>query len=142
MVTSGQVASIVCRFLPVAIARTAGAMPCAEKMSHGVVGNLVHLLDEAGALVAQLVDDVAVVDDLLAHVDRAVADLEGLLDDVDRAHDARAEAAQAGDEELLDAGCPEKSRVASPGHRLRELLLLARPSRRPALAEGARPRSG
>src|SRR6202162_2228270 len=75
----------------------------------GPVGHFIGLLDEHGALGAQLVHDVAVVDDLLAHVDGSVAHLEGAVHDVDRAHDARAESAQARDEELLDGrlwGCP------------------------------------
>ena len=55
----------------------------------------------------QFIDDVAVMDDFLADVDRAVDHLERLLDDVDRAHDARAEAPQAGDQELLDADVRE-----------------------------------
>jgi len=67
-----------------------------------VVGDLVHLFDEAGALFAQLVHDVAVVDDLLADVHGPIDDLERLFDDVDRAHHAGAEAPQTGDEELLD----------------------------------------
>ena len=67
------------------------------------VGDLVDFLDEDGPFLPQLVHDVAVVDDLLAHVDRAVADLQGPVHHVDRAHDAGAEAAQPGHEELLDA---------------------------------------
>jgi hypothetical protein len=73
----------------------------------GVVGNLVDLFDEPGALVAQLVDDVAVVDDLLANVDRAVEDLERFLDHVDRTDDARAEPTQTGDQKLLDPDARE-----------------------------------
>src|SRR5262249_31030674 len=68
------------------------------------IRHFVDFLDEDRALGAQLVHDVSVVDDLLADVDLAVADLEGPLDDVDRPDDAGAEAAQARDQELLDPG--------------------------------------
>src|SRR6185369_17717076 len=69
--------------------------------------DLVRLLHEDGALLAQLVHDVPVVDDLLAHVDRSVHDLERLLDDVDGANDPGAEAAQAGDQEPVDLDARE-----------------------------------
>ena len=95
--TSGQVASIVCSPFCGGEGADLGRDAVGREDQRGVVGDLVHLFDEAGALVAQLVDDVAVVDDLLADVDGAVGDLEGLLDDVDGAHDAGAEPAQARD---------------------------------------------
>ena len=68
----------------------------------GAVRDLVDFLDEDRPFALELVDHVSVVDDLLAHVDGPVADLEGLLDDVDRADHARAEAAQASHQERFD----------------------------------------
>ena len=67
----------------------------------GVVGHLVQLVDEVRALGAQRLHHVAVVDDLLAHVDRRGAHLQRELDDVDRAVDAGAEAAGPGQHDLL-----------------------------------------
>ena len=68
----------------------------------GVVRHLVQLVHEVGALGAQRLHDVPVVDDLLAHVHRRRADLQGQLDDVDGAVHARAEAAGAGKDDVLE----------------------------------------
>src|SRR5207253_9632215 len=57
-----------------------------------------------GALALQLIHDVSVVNDLLAHVDRPVADLERLFDDVDRPNHSRAEAAQLRHEQRFHGG--------------------------------------
>ena len=57
-------------------------------------GNLGQMLDESGALRAEAFDDVPVVNDLVTHVHRRAEALERLLDDVDRADDARAEASR------------------------------------------------
>ena len=46
--------------------------------------DLVDVVDEHRAAALQLADDVGVVDDLLAHVDRGAALLERALDDLDR----------------------------------------------------------
>src|SRR6185312_14564546 len=46
--------------------------------------HLVDLLDEAGALGAQALDDMPVVDDLMADIDGWAVFLEGPLDDLDR----------------------------------------------------------
>jgi hypothetical protein len=67
-----------------------------------VVGHLVQLVHEVGALGPQRLHDVPVVHDLLAHVDRRRADLQGQLDDVDRAIDPRAEAAGPGQHDILE----------------------------------------
>ena len=61
----------------------------------GAVGHLVELLDEDGAAPLELGDDVLVVDDLLADVDRRAALGERELDDLDRPLDAGAERARA-----------------------------------------------
>ena len=57
-------------------------------------GTSIEFLDEARALRAQALDDVAVVDDLVADVDGRAVLRERLLDDVDRADHARAKAAR------------------------------------------------
>ena len=60
-------------------------------------GNLGGIVDEDGALAAQILDDVPVVDDLVAHVDRRAVAGEAQLDDLDGAVDARAETAGIGE---------------------------------------------
>ena len=65
------------------------------------LGNLVLGLDEDRAAGLEVADDMDVVDDLVAHVDRRPMLLEQLLDDVDRAHDSGAEASRRGDENAL-----------------------------------------
>ncbi len=65
-----------------------------------VVGNLVELVDEHRAELAQAIDDKAVVDDLVADVDRRSELLERQLDDLDRAVDAGAESARRGDQHV------------------------------------------
>ena len=67
---------------------------------HGpIVRDLVELVDEHRAELAQAVDDEAVVDDLVADVDRRSEPLERELDDLDRAVDSRAKAARGGDQD-------------------------------------------
>ena len=51
-------------------------------------------------MLAQPVDDEAVVDDLVAHIDRRAEPLERQLDDLDRAIDAGAKAARRGDQHM------------------------------------------
>jgi hypothetical protein len=51
---------------------------------HGAPRHRVHVLDEDRALLTKPVHDVAVVHDLVDHVDRAAVDLERTLDDLDR----------------------------------------------------------
>ena len=63
------------------------------------VRHLVELLDEHRAQRAQALDDVAVVHDFVAHVDRRAEQLERALDDVDRAIDAGAETARIGEQD-------------------------------------------
>ena len=75
---------------------TALATPWAEKITgRSPAGASASSLDEDDALSLERVDDVFVVDDLVAHVDRRAVDLERPLDHVDRAHDAGAEAARS-----------------------------------------------
>ncbi len=61
------------------------------------VGHLVEFLDEDRALGLQLVDDMRVVDDLVADIDRAAVRRERAVDDLDRADDAGAKAARLGE---------------------------------------------
>ncbi len=57
------------------------------------LGNLLEILGEDRSLAAKILDDVAVVDDLVAHVHGLAVHLECKLDDLDRSIDAGAEAA-------------------------------------------------
>ena len=61
-----------------------------------VLGHLVELLDEHGTQRAQLVDDVPVVDDLVADIDRRPVLAQRLLDHVDGPLDPGAESTRAG----------------------------------------------
>jgi hypothetical protein len=69
------------------------------------------LVDEDGAARLEVADDVEVVDDLLADVDRRPVEVERLLDRLDRALDAGAVAAGSRQEHLRDPA----GRVPSPG---------------------------
>ena len=76
-----------------------GATPCAEKTTVAPSGTSSSLLDEDRAAPRQLGHDVAVVDDLLAHVDRRAGNVERPLDGLDGAVDAGAVAARGGEQE-------------------------------------------
>ena len=67
------------------------------------LGDLGLAVDEDRAALAQPLDDVLVVDDLLAHVDGRPVALERALDRLDRAIDARAVAARRGEKDAFDA---------------------------------------
>src|SRR5262249_4175342 len=56
-------------------------------------GHLVQLLDEDRALRLQALDDIFIMDDLMAHIDRRTMDPQRLLHSVDGPHHAGAEAA-------------------------------------------------
>ena len=62
--------------------------------------DVVEGLDEVHAAPAEILEDVAVVHDLVQHVDRRAVELERAVDDLDRAVDAGAEAARRGEEHL------------------------------------------
>ena len=59
-----------------------------------VVGNLVEFLDEDRAHVTQTVDHIAVVDDLVAHIDRGAVLFQRQDDDLNRPLDTGAKAAR------------------------------------------------
>ena len=71
------------------------------RKDHGGVGfgDLVQLLHKNGAFRLQGLDHVAVVDDLVAHVDGRPELLQRQLDDLDGAVDAGAEAARSGQQD-------------------------------------------
>ena len=64
------------------------------------VRHLVQLLDENRSQPAQPVDDEAVMDDFVAHIDRRAEALDRQLDDLDGAVDPGAEAARGGDQDF------------------------------------------
>ncbi len=61
---------------------------------HRALRNLREVVDEDDAARGKVLDDVAVVHDLVEHVHGRAVDLERLLDDLDRAVDAGAETAR------------------------------------------------
>ena len=68
---------------------TAFGTPWAEKMTGcSPSGTSSSLLDEDRALLLQILHHIAVVDDLVAHIDPLAIALERLLDNVDRPDDA------------------------------------------------------
>lgn len=70
---------------------------------HGALGRVLGLLDEGGPLLAQALDDVAIVDDLVSYVDRPLRPGEGELHDLDRSIDAGTETAGAGEQDAHGA---------------------------------------
>ena len=77
------------------------------------LGYLGGVVDEDRTALLERLDDVPVMDDLLADVDGRALLLEGLLDGLDGAVDARAVAAGLGQQEAF-AG-----RIVAAGHDLR-----------------------
>ena len=64
-----------------------------------VVRHLVELVDEDRALGLEVLDDIAIVHDLVTDIDRPAVALDGALDDLDGALDAGAETARAGEQD-------------------------------------------
>ena len=60
------------------------------------IGNFVQLLHEAGTLALQGLHYMAVMDDLMTHIDRLAIFLQRPLDGIDRPNDARAETPRLG----------------------------------------------
>ena len=66
----------------------------------GASGDLCKVVHEHRALAAERLDDVAVVDDLVPHVQGGAVLLERDLDDLDRADNACAEASGSAEDDL------------------------------------------
>jgi hypothetical protein len=60
----------------------------------GPVRHFVELFDETRSLAAQILDDVPVVHDLVAHIDGCAVPLQRTIDDLDRADDSRTKTAR------------------------------------------------
>jgi hypothetical protein len=73
-----------------------------RKHRHGPLGDLGHLVDEDRPTLAQLSDDVLVVHDLLAHIDRRAVQLQRVFHRLHRAIDPRAVPARRRQEYLLN----------------------------------------
>ena len=99
--TSGQVASIVRRLARggVLVHRRGDAVGGED--DHLALRHLGLLLDEDRAPLGELLDDVLVVDDLLADVDGRAVEVERALDRLDGAVDPRAVAARRGEQDPL-----------------------------------------
>ncbi len=61
--------------------------------SDSAVRDFIELLDETRALAAQIVDNMPVVNDLMAHIDWRAMSFESAIDNLDRADHARTKAA-------------------------------------------------
>jgi len=72
---------------------------CAEDRAR-TARNLRKVFYEARALSLQALDDVAVVHDLVAHIDRRSILLKSPLDDLDGSNDTRTVAARLGQDHL------------------------------------------
>ena len=103
--TSGQVASIVRRLAGGGVLVDRRGDAVGGEDDHLALGHLGLLLDEDRAALGELLDDVLVVDDLLAHVDRRPVEVERALDRLHGAVDARAVAARGGEQNPLRGGC-------------------------------------
>ena len=78
--------------------------PVGRENDERALGHVLLGLDEDRPALLEVAHDMDVVDDLVADVHRRAVALQQLLDDVDGAHDAGAEAARAGDEDALAHG--------------------------------------
>ena len=106
------------------------------RKDHGCTGfwDLVQLLHKNGAFGLQVLDHVAVVDDLVAHIDGGAEPLQRQLDDLDGAVDTGTEAARRGQEDLQrrTGTLGGRGRV---GHEASDLFAIG--SRSACLAPGA-----
>ena len=83
-----------------ASASTARETPWALKMVTAPSGTFVQRLDKPRALGLEPFHHMAVVDDLVAHIDGRAVELQRALDDVDRAHHACTEPPRLGQHHL------------------------------------------
>src|SRR5690606_37169365 len=109
---------------------------------HGAaVGELVQLLDEDRAAALEVLDHEAIVDHLMAHVDRRPEGLDGALDVPDRAIDAGAENAGIAEDDVQGGHSSAPGR--NPGAtRRRPPAPTRRPAASPAAATAARGGAG
>ena len=84
------------------------------EQNNGAVGNFGEILDELGALRAQLFHDVPVVDDLMPDVDRGSEHVERLPHGADGALDSGAETADIGEQNLHVAFLLDIRRETAP----------------------------
>src|SRR6476646_9004696 len=84
------------------------------KYDRTVVRNFVELVDEHGADRLQPIHHEAIMDDLVAHIDRRSEPLERQLDDLDRAIHAGAEASRRGDEDMQGRSVQHPDRACKP----------------------------
>ena len=78
----------------------------------GAFRRVLGILDEGRALGTQTLDDMAVVDDLVADEDGPIVAGQGQLDDLDRAVDTGTESARAGEQDAhfaADTSAPTAS---------------------------------
>jgi hypothetical protein len=95
---------------PLGVLERLGRRPVGGEHDHRARRHLGLVLDEHRALAPQRLDDVGVVDDLVADVDRRAEGFEGLLDDQDGTVDAGAESARGGEQER---GCRHDTSVSA-----------------------------
>ena len=100
--TSGQVASKAKKLRRFASSGTDFGTPWAEKTTGAVVvsGISESSSTKTAPLALQALDHIAVVDDLVADIDRRADRLQRQLDDLDGAHHAGAEAARRAEQDL------------------------------------------
>ena len=116
LVTSGQVASRWKRLrAPRRRRHRLGDAVGGEDHRLVGLGDLVELLDEDGALRLQALDDIAVMHDLVAHIDGRAVAFERELDDLDGPLDAGAEAARAAEEDVEMQAWPSSGREVLDG---------------------------
>ena len=104
LVTSGQTASTTTPPRARAASTTSGAEPWALSMSGRAGGHLGHVVDEDDPLLAEAVDDVPVVHDLVVAVDRRLEDPDHPGQGLDRLLDAGAEPPWLGQHHSVDSG--------------------------------------
>ena len=112
LVTSGQVASNTAGRARAASSRTACETPCALKITVAPSGTSASSSTNTAPRGAQVFHHVAVVHDLVAHVDRRAERLQRALDDLDGAVDAGAETAGIGQQDLHQTRAPESAFAA------------------------------
>ena len=99
-----------------------GAGDAVRREHDGASGrNLVQLLDEHRAFRLQVVDDEAVMNDFMAHVDRRAELRERLLDDRDRAVDTGTETARVREDDIHQFPLSDGTRGGSAARRWRKL---------------------